>query len=334
MIRILNREAQEIADQLNLMSESGRRGTQRQSEPRGGEGGLGSDVGSTLIDRTFSVTVDEPTRSLILVSDPDTLWTLKQTIAELDQIPPRVAVDVVVMEVRKPTNFSLGFNFFLPLLTPSDISDPVLFVASGANVSGFLNNPLSGLDTGVPSTAPADSTFFGRYAREPIQIPLVQAGLPAVSLSIPRDEVAVEAEDIEVETTILIRPHLVILSGEENEIFAGENLPIPVSTTSGATGNASGLNSATSTAQNIERTDVGVSLKVKPTVGQTGVVSLEINLTLSQLAAPVAGSVEEVGPTLIQREIQTTLSLVEDRSRSLVANWMKERERVDMGSPS
>ena len=272
------------------------------------------------------MTVDEPTQSLILIADPDTLWTLKQTIAALDQIPARVAVDVVVMEVRKPTNFSFGFNFFLPLLTPSDISDPVLFVASGADVSGFLENPLNGLNTGVPSTAPAGSTFFGRYAREPIQIPLVQAGLPTVSLSIPRDEVAVEAKDIQVETSILLRPHLVLLSGEESEIFAGLNLPIPVSTTSGATGDSAGLNSATSTAQNIERTDVGVSLKVKPTVGQTGAVKLEIDLRLSQLAAPVAGSVEEVGPTLIQREIQTTLSLAEGQI-AVIGGQLDERTR-------
>ena len=312
VIRILNREAQEIADQLSQMSESGRTRTESRSEPQGAEGDLSSDVGSTLIDRTFSVTVDEPTQSLILIADPDTMWTLKQTIAALDRIPPRVAVDVVVMEVRKPSSFSFGFNFFLPVLAPSSISDPVLFVASGADVSSFLKNPLNGLNTGVPSVAPADSTFFGRYAREPIQIPLVQDGLPEISLSIPRDEVAVEAEDIQVETSILIRPHLVLLSGEENEIFAGENLPIPVSTTSGGgTAQSFWVNPATSTAQNIERTDVGVSLKVKPTVGQTGVVNLEMDVGLSQLAAPVAGSVEEVGPTLIQREIQTTLSLVE-----------------------
>jgi len=326
VVRIMNREAQEVADQLDQLKESGSRRTQPRSAPQGGEDDLGSDVGSTLVDRTYSVTVDEPTQSLILIADPDTMWTLKQTIAALDQIPARVVVDVVVMEVRKPTEFALGFNFFLPLLTPSDISDPVLFVASGADVSGFLENPLNGLNTGVPSTAPEDSTFFGRYAREPIQIPLVQDGLPEISLSIPRDQVAVEAEDTNVETSILLRPHLTLLSGEENEIFAGENLPIPVSTTSGAAGNTSGINPATSTAQNIERTDVGVDLKVKPTVGQAGAVNLEIDLRLSQIAAPAAGSVEEVGPTLIQREIQTTLSLKEGRI-AVIGGQLDERTR-------
>ncbi|MEE3328876.1 MAG: secretin N-terminal domain-containing protein [Myxococcota bacterium] len=313
VIRVVNRDAQEIADQLTAMGAPPKTAPQVQ-------GNQESDLGRTLVDRSFTVTADEATQSLILVADSDTMWTLKQVIAALDRMPPRVEVDVVVMEVRKPSSFALGFDFFLPVLAPSKITDPVIFIASGADVSGFLENPLNGLDTGVPSSKSPDSTFFGRYARDPIQIPLTQGGLPAASIAIPRDQVAVQAEDVDVETKILIRPHLVALSGEEHEIFAGENIPIPVSSASGATGN-SGL----STTQNIERTDVGVNLKVKPVVGEDGDVKVGIDLRLSQLAAPAAGSVEDVGPTLLMREIQTELSLDEGRI-AIIGGLIDEKE--------
>ena len=315
VIRVLNRDAQEIADQLTAMGKE----TKPSSVPLN-QAGQESDMGGMLLDRTFTVSADEATQSLILIADPDTMRTLKQVIADLDLMPRRVVVDVVVMEVRKPSSFALGFEFFLPALVPTELSDPVVFFSSGANVSGFLANPLNGIDTGVPGSQPADSTFFGRYARDPIQIPLTQGGLPAASIAIPRDQVAVQAEDIDVETSILIRPHLTALSGEEQEIFAGDNIPIPVSTTAGAS-----VNAALSTTQNIERTDVGVKLKVKPTIGEAGSVKLEIDLRLSQLAAPAAGAVESVGPTLLQREIQTTLSLTEGRI-AIIGGLIDEKE--------
>lgn len=315
VVRVLNRDAQEIADQLTAMGTETKRNTNTLNQD-----GQQSDLGGALLDQVYTVTADEATQSLILVADADTMWTLKQVIADLDLMPRRVAVDVVVMEVRKPSAFAFGFDFFLPVLAPSKISDPVIFVASGADVSGFLENPLNGLNTGVPTSPSSDSTFFGRYARDPIQIPLTQGGVPAASISIPRDQVAVQAEDIDVETSILIRPHLTALSGEEQEIFAGENIPIPVSTTGGAAGN-----SALSTTQNIERTDVGVKLKVKPTIGEAGDVRLELDLRLSQLAAPAAGSVDNVGPTLLQREIQTTLSLSEGRV-AIIGGLIDEKE--------
>lgn len=323
VVRVVNRDAAEIADQLTQMGQP-----QKNRQSSAPQGSRDSDIGSTLVDRVFSVTADEATQSLILVADPDTMWTLKEVIAALDRMPPRVAVDVVVMEVRKPSSFGLGFDFFLPVLVPTDISDPVMFVSSGARVSGFLENPLSGVDTGVPGSAPSDSTFFGRYARDPILIPLTQGGVPAASIAIPRDQVAVEAEDLEVQTSILIRPHLVALSGEEQEVFAGENIPIPVSTASSAN-----ANSALSTTQNIERTDVGVKLKVKPTVGEGGNVQLEVDLRLSQLAAPVAGSVANVGPTLLQREIQTDLSLAEGQVAIIGGLVDEKEEKLRYGIP-
>ena len=216
------------------------------------------------------------------------------------------------MEVLKPTNFAFGVDYFLPVLVPSKISDPIVFASTGANVIDALTNPLAGLNSGVPNVPAPESTFFGRYARSPVLIPLVdESGEAFGTISIPRDQVAIEASDIEARASVLLRPHLIVLSGEEHEIFVGDNLPIPVSRSTEAGSGVSGINPATSTAQNIERVDVGITLRVRPIAGQEGVVHLDLDVELSGLARSLAGDVEEVGPTLTDRKIKTKLSLAE-----------------------
>ena len=61
--------------------------------------------------------------------------------------------------------------------------------------------------------------------------------------------------------------------------------------------------------QNIERKDVGTTLRVTPTVGERGGVMLELRVEVSSLAESVAGPVEEVGPTIRDTTIESTIRL-------------------------
>ena len=67
------------------------------------------------------------------------------------------------------------------------------------------------------------------------------------------------------------------------------------------------------TSRSIERQDVGVSLRVKPTVGEAGGVRLELELEVTALAPTavggLAGTIEEVGPTIRQRRLTSTIYL-------------------------
>lgn len=329
VVRVVNRDATEVAEQLELMA----KGTARSSQPVAGTDQT-PDAGENLLNRIYTVSVDEPTQSLILVADADTMAVLKEVIAALDKMPPRISVEVIIMEVLKPSNFAFGVDYFLPILVPSKITDPIVFVSTNANVFDALRNPFAGLDSGVPATPAPDSTFFGRYARAPLQIPLVdENGEVPISISVPRDEFAIDASDIESKATVLVRPHLVVLSGEEHELFVGDNLPIPVSSTSGSESNAFGVNPATSTVQNIERVDAGMTLRVKPIAGQEGEVFLDLNVELSGLADSLAGNVEDVGPTLTERKITAKLSLAEGEHAIIGTALDRKEADVRYGVP-
>jgi general secretion pathway protein D len=61
--------------------------------------------------------------------------------------------------------------------------------------------------------------------------------------------------------------------------------------------------------QNIERKDVGTTLRVTPTVGERGGVRLELYVEVSAVTESVAGPVEEVGPSLRKTTIESTIRL-------------------------
>ncbi|MCH2187198.1 hypothetical protein MK280_15140 [Myxococcota bacterium] len=294
VVRILNRDAQEMAALLTGLSESPSRST---GSP-GGSQPLQPRVAYTrqLAGRDFQIDVDVPTQSLLVRADPDTLAVLLEAIAELDRLPPRVSVEVVVLEMRRPESFVLGLNYFLPLSTPSSPTDFAVFTQSGRATA---SEPVDG------------AVAFGRYVREPILITLNDPTLGTITIPVPREDVSIEAGEKTIQTNVLLRPNIVGISGEEHEIFVGDNIPIPSARTASpdsSEGNAIQDNPL-NVSQNIERVDVGARLLIKPTIREDGNVRLDLDFQLSRLIASLAGDVEVVGPTYANTEIQTTFEL-------------------------
>jgi type II secretory pathway component GspD/PulD (secretin) len=129
-----------------------------------------------------------------------------------------------------------------------------------------------------------------------------------VTILVPREDVSFQAGESSGETTILMRPHILAMSGEEHEIFVGNQIPVPTGS-SNTQSEELGPNGALSNRQIIERREVGIGLMVKPTVGQAGIVNLDLKLEISEIQSSIAGSVEQVGPTFTQRTIESTLRL-------------------------
>ncbi len=301
VIRILNRDANELAEMLLDMQ----KGVSVEKPAAGAT--EAAQIGEDLSGRGYSITVDSATRSLVLASDSGTLDLLAEVIARLDQLPPRVVVDVLVFEFSRPSGFALGFEYFLPLLAPSTIRDPAVFLSSGgASILNTVGIP----STGVPSSPSGQEFLFGRYTREPLQLTIDSGNGDPITIAIPRENVAFQAGESMAETNILLHPHILAISGEEHEIFVGDEIPVPTGASSAA-GQSADLNPALTQRQVIERRDVGIRLNVKPTVGVEGVVILDIALELSGIESSIAGPVEKVGPTFTERKLEATLRLSE-----------------------
>jgi general secretion pathway protein D len=264
-------------------------------------------AGGALAGRQFAVVVDPPTHSLLVQADPDTALQLADVIAELDRIPRQVDVEVTLMEVTTATNIELAFDYLIPLLEPNDPDDLIAVVAGVP--SGSLSPLFDG--TAVESTVapliglpPVDQSLLARFAREPLFLPLVVNGV-TVPVAIPRETGALTADAHDVKTDLVLSPRLKLVSGEEHEIFVGETVPIV--TEQGESVDPLQVR------QNIERQDVGVVLRVKPTLGEAGGVVLELTLEVSALAPSEAGNQAQVGPTITERTLSSKVRLEPDR---------------------
>jgi general secretion pathway protein D len=305
----------------------------------------------------FEVVPDGPTHSLVLRAAPETVSAVLDVVSDLDRVPPSVRVEITVALVDLDDQLDLGVDYFIPTLTnPKTPSDLIASVTA---------NPSGG---GIPTAPSADRPFIAAFTRAPLLLTITDpiTGV-AIPLAIPRESGAITMNGRTARANLLIRPSLLITSGEEHEIFAGDNVPIPVAQpqggglgtgfgtgtgtstgtgtgtggtgststggTSGATGAAaSGIGNAAigdtgtgtgttgTTAvglqtgladvrQNIERKDVGTTLRVTPTVGQQGGVTLQLRVEVSTLTPSLVGPVEDVGPSIREIQVESTIRL-------------------------
>jgi general secretion pathway protein D len=300
VVRILNRDVEQVGELLLNLQKGGAGQARRspQDLPSGG-------AGEGLAGRIYSVTVDPATRSLVLISDPETLTVLLEVIAQLDRLPARIAIDILVFELYRPRSFEIGLEYFLPLLVPSSATSPAVFLSSGGS---SVINSTGILSTGVPSLPSSGDYIFGRYTRAPLQLSFDPGGgADPITILVPREDVAFKAGEFQAETNILMRPHILAMSGEEHEIFVGSEIPVPQGSSAPAETEFGSLTNR----QIIERRDVGIELRVKPTLGAQGRVILDLQIKISELQSSIAGSVEQVGPTFTQRTLESTLILGE-----------------------
>jgi hypothetical protein len=161
-------------------------------------------------------------------------------------------------------------------------------------------------------------------------LPIVDESGEPVGAVEPQDTtVVMTAEARQVTLRALERIHIVLVSGEEHEIFGGANVPIPVS--QGGTPNAlTGLQ----TRQAIERHDVGLRLRLKPVLGERGDVQLELDFERSAVSASaVAGDVSLVGPTLIQQHLSSQMTLRQGEVGVLGVARSRAKRTLAMGTP-
>ena len=296
VVRVYNRDAEELGALLTSLA-PGSGAAPRPVAPRVAPvaNAVVADLSADLVDRTYHIEVDKPTSSLLIVCDEMTFEILSRLIAELDKLSPRVAVDVLLFELSLPSGFKLGTNYFAGLVSSDGGS---ILTVETQSVDGAAAGP-----TG-------ESVAFGQYTRRPVTLTIDTPQGP-ITIRPPSEDVSIQAGERNAETTILLRPHIVGVTGEEHEVFAGDNIPVPTaSTPSATTEDGTPIVDPLQVTQNIERVDVGSMLRVKPTLGEDGAVTLEVVIEVSQVVASRVGSVEKVGPTFADRNLEATITLM------------------------
>jgi hypothetical protein len=155
----------------------------------------------------------------------------------------------------------------------------------------------------------------------------MQDALLVHAINLPH-QIQLIANRSEVDSATLMRPNLVLLSGEEQVLFVGNNVPIPVAPSE--TGQATNLRSHQTT---IERHDVGIELRMRASIGATGAARIEVDLDIEDLRSSLTGGAEEVGPTFTQRHVQTTVELLPGQALLIAGTTQGFVEHSRVGIP-
>ncbi|MDP3824470.1 MAG: type II secretion system secretin GspD [Burkholderiales bacterium] len=122
-------------------------------------------------------------------------------------------------------------------------------------------------------------------------------------------------------TNIVSTPNLITLDNEEAKIIVGSNVPF-------ITGQFTNTGTATSSPfQTIERKDVGITLRIKPQIGEGGTVRMVIFQESSSLSTSVAPGTSNAGPSTNKRSIESTV--VVDDGQILVLGGLIEDKYTD-----
>jgi general secretion pathway protein D len=263
---------------------------------------------ASLAGRDFTIAVDQHSHALVVRATPETANIIADLLVELDRVPAQVRIDVTVVEVATGESLGLGFDYLLPLAVPKDTSDLI------AGVIGNPSGPLTGAET-----------LTAGFTRAPLLIPIVDPLGNPITLEVPRGQALLRAEGREIMVRELLNPSLFVASGEEHEIFAGSNVPVPVARTD--------AQNPLQVSQNVERQDVGLSLRVRPTAGQKGGVRLELDLDVSFIRNSLAGDARRVGPTFAQRQLTSTIHLDEGDVAVVGFATLPRSAQLEVGVP-
>ncbi|MEP7295641.1 MAG: type II secretion system secretin GspD [Burkholderiales bacterium] len=239
------------------------------------------------------VQADPATNSLIITAPEPMYRQLRAVIDQLDSRRAQVYVESLIVEVdpSQTANFGIQWQGILGGKGDSNI------VGAGTNFGTGLNNILQGSAALVSGS----SGVVAAAAAAGLPNPGFNIGVAHKFGNFYTLGALAQALSSTSGTNILSTPNLVTLDNEEAKIVVGQNVPF---VTGQYTNTGTGT---TSPFQTIERKDVGITLKIKPQIGENGTVRMTIFQESSSVATTTAVGTDNAGPTTNKRSIDSTI---------------------------
>jgi general secretion pathway protein D len=306
--RLQNADAEEIAETLANLADGAR-------APTPVSGGSAVDASAQTagvvaqLEGGVKITADAPTNSLIIQSSPEAFAALSDVIEALDIRRPQVLVEALILEVDVDDDFKLGSSFiFNTLLGGSgDGIQPV------DRVGGVGSNTQTPGGVGIPNLLPSGSGAAGLPANilsptNPFVASVLGKTVNFVDAagnqrSLPVIQAVITAAQSDSRTNILQAPRVLTADNEEAQIVVGQNLGFPTTNLQAATPSGGDPSNPFQTAQNIERRDVGVTLRVTPQISEGETVRLDY---FNEVSA-VTSATGNLGPTTTKRTVENTV---------------------------
>ena len=248
------------------------------------------------------IQADPSTNSLIITAPEPLYRQVRAMIEQLDSRRAQVYIESLIVEVSGDNAADFGFQW-QGLIgqngdrygafagTNSSVGGPsIIDLTTTLAGAGTATKPGEGLNIGLLKN------YGGTYA------------LAAIARILQSQS----------NTNIVSTPNLITLDNEEAKIIVGSNVPF-------ITGQFTNTGTATTSPfQTIERKDVGITLRIKPQVGEGGTVRMTIFQESSSVSDKVAPGTSNAGPSTDKRSIESTV-VVDDGAILVLGGLIEDR---------
>ena len=249
------------------------------------------------------IQADPATNSLIITA-PEPLY--KQVRALIDQLDTRraqVYIESMIVEVSPSDAADFGFQWQGLLGKSGD----KFGIVTGTNFSAAGRPSVIDINT----SAAQGQINLGQG---------LNVGLLSVINGVTSLAAIARALQTQSETNIISTPNLITLDNEEAKIVVGENVPF----ITGQFTSAGGGGATTNPFQTIERKDVGITLRIRPQIGEGGAVRMTIFQEQSSVKETTAAGTTNAGPSTTKRSIENTV-VVDDGAILVLGGLIEDR---------
>ncbi len=248
-----------------------------------------------------SVYADEGLNALVIRAEPSVIKETEEIIAQLDVRRAQVLIEAAIVEVGDEANKALGVQWALFDANSSVPGALTNFGEVGMSAASVLGAwAKSKNDDSVPAVAPA------------------QGGLTLGAGNVDKKGVSwgalIQALNSTNDVNLLSTPKVITMDNHESSIHVGQNIPIKTgqSTTTGD-GTANPFTTIT-------REDIGVKLKVTPSISEGDLVRLEIEQEISSIEK----SVETAADIVTNKRLIKTNVLADDEETIVLGGLISD----------
>lgn len=240
-------------------------------------------INQNLLNAINSIQWIQVTNSLLASGDQDTLTKLKELIKSLDIPLKQVFIEMLVIETNLLNALEFGlewagkykyrnaFQGSINNITPPPTGGQCNIPQAFNQLNEYIpTSPMPPMTNTIPFNCGFDLGIIGQVIKHNGNTFLSLGSLLS----------ALQSDD---QTSVILTPKIITQDGRTSNIFVGSNVPFV-----GSFVNTNGQNTVQTS--NIEYRDIGLNLTITPVLGNSDVITLDINLDRSQTLTDLSGA--------------------------------------------
>ncbi len=245
-----------------------------------------------LVSDMVKIYADEVLNAIVILGTPEDYEVIEETINKLDIVPRQVLIEGTIAQLQLTDKMSLGLAW---------------------SIKTNLFNLEKGIISFNPSSLSNDTSKT--------------SGLSLIGIDAGDSvRLVINALASKSKAKLLASPHIMVSDNKEARIQVGQQVPLVTSETYGSTGSTS------VPIRTIQYKDIGMILKVKPQINDSGLVALQISQEVSTYSKDTLYA-DETQIILNKTEASTNL-VVQDGQTIVIGGLIREdNSRARSGIP-